>query len=69
MKKVTALIIMFVTFVCLSSGAIELESSQFDLNIESLKSSGADYLESPEFLAQEETLDIEDNDLSIYEYT
>ena len=69
MKKVTALIIMFMTLVCLSSGALELESSQFDLNIESLKSSGADYLESPEFLAQEETLDIEDNDLSIYEYT
>ena len=52
-----------------SPGAIELESSQFELNIESLKGSGADYLEAPEFLAQEEAFDFEENDKSIYEYT
>ncbi len=69
MKKVTALAFVFMISICLSPGAIELESSQFELNIESLKSGGVDYLASPEFLAQEEALDFEENDKSIYEYT
>ena len=69
MKKVTALVFVFMISICLSPGAIELESSQFELNIESLKSGGVDYLASPEFLAQEEALDFEENDKSIYEYT
>jgi len=68
MRKVTALIFMLVMFLYLSSGAIELESSQFELNVESLKSGGADYLESPEFFAQEEAFDFEENNKSIYEY-
>ncbi len=68
MKKVTALIFVFMISICLSPGAIELESNQFELNIESLKSGGVDYLESPGFLAQEEALDFEENDKSIYEY-
>lgn len=69
MKKVTALIFMYLIFIYLSPGAIELESSQFELNIESLKSTGVNYLESPEFLSQEEALDFEENDKGIYEYT
>ncbi len=68
MRKVTALIFVSAMSLALSSGAIELESSQFELNVESLKSGSADYLESPEFLAQEEALDFEENDKGIYEY-
>ncbi|HHI02768.1 MAG TPA: hypothetical protein ENL22_04550 [candidate division Zixibacteria bacterium] len=69
MRKVVALMFVLMMTLFRLSGAIELESSRFELNVESLKNSGADYLESSEFLAQEETLNIEENDKSIYEYT
>ncbi|MCP4703880.1 MAG: hypothetical protein GY865_04655, partial [candidate division Zixibacteria bacterium] len=69
MKKLIILISMFLMFLCQSLMAIDLESSQIELNIESLKSGSIDYLESAEFLAQEEALDFEENDKSIYEYT
>jgi len=68
-RKVVALMFVLMMTLFRLSGAIELESSRFELNVESLKNSGADYLESSEFLAQEETLNIEENDKSIYEYT
>lgn len=69
MKKMTALVVGILMITMLSPKAIELSSSRFELNIESLKSSGTDYLESHDFLAQDEGFDIEPGgDKSIYEY-
>ena len=69
MKKVLIFGVAILMTGCLSAGALELGSSKFELEVEALKSSGNDYLESPDFLAQEEAFDIDaGGDKSIYEY-
>jgi len=67
MKKITLFFALLMITGSLSR-AVELASNQFELNIESLKSSGSDYLESQEFLTQDDLVDVEPGDKTIFEY-